>query len=363
MRTVGVAFALAAALASAGVARAAEFRYRELVVVGPDDVIRGDFYAAGERVRIEGRVEGDLIVAAGKVYVTGTVTGDMAAAGGEVVLRGAVGDDLRVAGGDVTVEGTVGDHAVLASGQVNVQEGAEIRGEVRAAGGQVVLAGDTGAVTVRAGKLTVADTAHVRGDLAYASGKGTAIAEGATIDGAIRGEALLRRRRVAGLAALGGVFSLISLIASFIAGLFVLRFLPNKSRMVAEQWRARFGSNLLWGALVLILAPVLGGALVFTIVGASLGIGVLLLTPVLLYLGYLLGALAVGHWLRGRMARQADLAPNWATLLLGLVVLTVLGLVPVFGDLAVVLTFLAGLGALVRFKWELIKRLRADGAV
>src|SRR3989442_1868095 len=46
-------------------ASATEFRHEERLTIAKDEVIHGDLFAAGGRIRVEGTIEGDLVMAGG----------------------------------------------------------------------------------------------------------------------------------------------------------------------------------------------------------------------------------------------------------------------------------------------------------
>ena len=86
---------LAATFATSAFA-AKNFQRNETVLLSKDDVVEGDYFAAGERVTIAGTVNGDAYVAGGNVIVEGEINGDLIAAGGTVNIRNnRFGKDCR----------------------------------------------------------------------------------------------------------------------------------------------------------------------------------------------------------------------------------------------------------------------------
>jgi len=77
-------------------------------------------------------------------------------------------------------------------------------------------------------------------------------------------------------------------------------------------------------------------------VGIPLGLVGILAYALLLWLGFVYGAYAVGTWLVG----LADASGRWLALLVGLFVVSVVGLVPILGGLVQFVVLLLGLGAL-----------------
>src|SRR5207253_2911768 len=58
-------------------ASATEFRHEERLTIAKDEVIHGDLFAAGGRIRVEGTIEGDLVMAGGDIEISGHVLGDV----------------------------------------------------------------------------------------------------------------------------------------------------------------------------------------------------------------------------------------------------------------------------------------------
>lgn len=90
------------------------------VVVGADEVVRGDLVSFGGPITVHGKVQGDV-----------------ASFGGPVTVSGAVGGDVASFGGPITVSGTVSGDLASTGGPVRLLPGAHIRGDVASLGGAV----------------------------------------------------------------------------------------------------------------------------------------------------------------------------------------------------------------------------------
>ena len=93
------------------------------VTIPSGEVHEGDLYAAGEAVRVDGRLSGDLVVGARRVVVEGQVDGDVFAAGNTIDLRGPIGDSTRIVGQMLTVDTTIDGDLLAAGSEVLVSEG------------------------------------------------------------------------------------------------------------------------------------------------------------------------------------------------------------------------------------------------
>ena len=109
------------------------------------------------------------------------------------------------------------------------------------------------------------------------------------------------------------------------------------------------------GFLSVIAIPVGAILLMVTVIGAPLGLGVLLaLLPLLAYAGYLTAAIWTGEWILRRTSQGPARERPFVAAILGVVVLGALGLVPVLG-LVVTVASLLGFGALIRIAFRTIR--------
>ena len=125
----------------------------------------------------------------------------------------------------------------------------------------------------------------------------------------------------------------------------------RRNRSYAAEPLKTFGTGLL-GAIAI---PVLAIVAMVTIVGAPLGIGVLLgFLPLLAFVGFLVAGTFVGEELLGTRKEPAAARP-YKGAVLGIVVLQVIGLVPVIGGLATAVASLLGLGAILLLGWRIVR--------
>src|SRR5437870_4762579 len=82
-------------------ALAADPRQGETVVVGPNETINDDLYAAGGTITIQGTINGDLVAAGSTITISGVVNGDVIAAGGTITISGPVRGSVRSGGGNL----------------------------------------------------------------------------------------------------------------------------------------------------------------------------------------------------------------------------------------------------------------------
>lgn len=351
--------------------------FKRRAVLGSGQVVQGDYFAFGPHVEVSGTVNGDVYAAGGEVLVDGTINGDLIVAGGKVTISGTVSQDARIAGGQVTLGGTIGRNVTVGGGDVQVTESASVRENLLVGGGNVQLAGQIGR-DVRAGAGNVTLSNKIGGDLAVAAaairltskasvGKNVtywsethpSIDEKATVMGtvtkrpipeAFKGEKV--RRGVAGIKLVAGM---VSFASTLLLGLLLLRIYPVFTLKAATTIQERPWISFGAGGAVLAGTPFLVLFCMATVLGIPIGLMLGALYLVTLYLGRVFVMLWVGQRIVRRLSDSPSL--SWA-FVTGLIVYSLVSLIPLIGKLATLFTLVAGLGALLITKKELVVKLR-----
>jgi len=110
-----------------------------------------------------------------------------------------------------------------------------------------------------------------------------------------------------------------------------------------------------WGLVILIMSPFLGGLLVLTLVGASLGILVFVAYGIAIFFAPIWPSLWVGKAVSERLGRKE----GWMTaLILGVLILGFIRWLPIVGGLVGLVSILAGLGTMFLVKRKTYDLLR-----
>ena len=354
-RGIRIAVLLTAALffyplyvGAAGPARPDDRSGRKVVTLPADEVVNEDYFAWGDVVEILGTVHGDVYAAGGEIHVNGTIDGDLLAAGGRIDLKGKVGQDARLLGGEVTVAGVVGKNLTIAAGQITLTDTAAVLGNVISAGEVTVAGRIRGALKALAGDLHLRPTANIGGDVTYRSPHPAQIEAGAKIGGMVMQRTphgmfdFSPGQMIGTMVDLFLLFKVISFVSTLILGLLLIFLFPGFSRAVVSTLREQPMASLGWGVLWLIVTPFVLLALVVTLVGIPLALILFPLYFISLYLARIAIILWAGTALLERMGKGGH--PGWG-LLIGLVLYSVLTLIPGPGGLISLFVILFGLGA------------------
>ena len=348
---------------------AAEVTQSDLVFVRPEDTITEDLYAAGNSIRVEGRIEGDLYaVAFNEIVVSGVVTGDVVAIASRIEVTGTIEGSLRVAGGQVLMNGAVGDDMLVSSWSTEVgSEGVVGRDLLTwsnrlGMGGSVDrdLAGNAstlniagaveGGVVVTVGRMRVEPSARIGGDVVYQSRREAEVESSDVGGNVIRRTALPPNVRLRGLRVLTLTLAVLGLAAM---ALTVTWLWPR--RVAATIVQARSGVRTWLTGLAVVVSPFVAAGVLALLVGlsppeAGFPLALVLLPLVLGLLGVVVMAALIGFVPVAGLIGQR-LLPNRsvaAGVLTGMTVLFVALAIPIVSWVVVVVGTPLGIGSWVR---------------
>ncbi len=361
MRCINALVLLAAVLSAPVTVPAAEFRSGDTVqwsqplqddlfiagrTVGISGPVGGDLFAAGLNIALVAPVGESAYVAGFEVTIDGPISGDLIAGAADLTLNAPVAGDATMTGGSVTVarSADIAGDLNVSGGEVTVASG--IAGSLRVAGGRVVLSGSVnGDVDVAAGELELLPGARVNGTIRHRAPDQVVVNPGATVEARETVQARIDADGGGGPTVLG---TLGKAVALFVLGWVVWLAFPGLVRDTTADIRARPVRNIALGFVAIILAPVVAVLFMVTIIGIPVGLLLLMLYAVAFPVG-----LAVAGFGLAELARR-DRPPAFGRnreLLIRFgffaVFLTLLGLVPVAGELAILLAVALGMGALL----------------
>ena len=363
VRTGSTAVSLVLTLAGAPAAASGQWlQAGDAVNVRSAEVREGDLYAAGETVRIDGRLNGDLVAASRRVQVDGRVDGDLFAAAVAIDLRGPVGDAARIVGRSLYVDTTIDGDLLAAAEDVVVTEDARITGRVAAAGSRVEIDGTVdGGVRLAGGEVVIRGTVHgdahviadgldlapgarITGDLAYRGRTPLSAAAAARVEGAVRYDPPAEEAEEQGTR-WDVVFWFWQTLAALLAGVVAVGLFRGVVRRLAASIAEQTTLGALLGFAAFLVVPVAAAVAMVTLVGLPVGLAAALLYGLALYVAKLPTAVWMGDRLLG-LAGRPGASPH-AAMALGVVVLYLLFAIPWVGGLFWLVATWLGLGAMV----------------
>ena len=323
-----------------------------------------DVFAAGEDVTLSSPAAGNAHLAGRYVDVSAPVGGSLYTAGQRITIGADIAGRLY-AGGEVV---KIGDAAVIARGARIGARRIELDGVIRQsaafAGQHVEMNGIIdGDAEITAEELVISSDARVTGTFTYRTPEEIEIPASFADEGPVTFVRLEederfyyeREPRLPWF-----VGSLWRLMLAILGGAILLAIFPRFSDRVAAAAHARPWPAIGWGAVGIVILFACIGLMVLSILGIPLAMISAVATPFLLLVAYILGAFALSM-IGARQIRRSvpeGWLPRLATLVVGLIALSLIGLVPILGGFVGFVTMLLGIGAAIMV-WREQARMEA----
>jgi cytoskeletal protein CcmA (bactofilin family) len=345
-------------MAVAAPASATEFRKGDSVNVKKGEVIKGDFFATGEHIRIDGEVDGDVYAFSNQVDVTGHIDGDLICFAKGVRVSGIVDGNLRAGANNVTITGTVERNVTVWNEALNLDSSGKIGRSLTAGGETLTLDGKIGrdflgfaesttisgfiggSVREQGNSLSIASGAEIDGKTSFKGHKEPSVASDAKLGSPLEFTLLEHKHEER-----RGGYYLWRVILTGTIVLFglVLAGLMPKFAMETVESAGQIGAS--FGVGVLVCFGVLIASIIacFTIVGLLVGFSAFMLWLVMVFAAEVVVGGIVGQWIMGR---DDDFWPFFLRVVVGIVVVRVLTSVPFVGFWVWVIVTLWGMGAI-----------------
>jgi cytoskeletal protein CcmA (bactofilin family) len=338
---------------------AAEFRKSDSVQIGKDEVITGDLFAMGNRIRIEGTVDGDVYGFGQQVDVSGHVTGDVICFCQSLRVGGHIDGNIRSGSNNVTITGTVDKsvtnfaeattldssgkvgHSLTSFTQTLTLDGSLGR-DLLAFSGQSSINGNIGGTMyVRGDSLSISNSASVGGKATFNGTKPAQVGSGAKLAYPLEYKKW-EHRSAAERGAGYYVWRVIWAAAFIVFGLVLISVMPLFCREATgnvENVGASFGLGVLVGFAV----PIAAVIACFTVVGLFVGLASLFLWFACLYFSQIIVGAAVGQWILGRATETWGLIGRMA---IGILLLRAGMALPYIGAWLKLAVIVWGIGAI-----------------
>jgi hypothetical protein len=269
---------------------------------------------------------------------TGTVL--MSFNGDVTVPAGESADSVFVVTGTATIRGTV--ETVIVLDGAAVLEGASVH-SLFVTGGSVSI---DGASTVTGDVRTLGATATVD-PAATVGGTVSGLESDLVAAGAILAPAIL-------------LFMLGLALVTIVSGLALAALAARQVRSAEGLMDTEPVRTFVVGVAGLVVIPVVAILAVVTVVGAPLGLAILLVVwPAAAVAGYLVAGIWIGEWLLERVSPRERPARPYLAAVVGLIVLPMISIVPFVGAIA----SLFGFGAVLLLAWRTFRQPSAPRPV
>jgi len=374
-------FTILVLAAAAIICPAAEVMHGDLLTLPDSTAKSGDLYMFGRKAIAEGTVDGDLTACAQKVQLKGIVRQNFYAAAQLIEVEGEVGSDFIGFAQDIVIDGKVrggfrggcasftlndtlwGD-MVIGAGEVEIAPNAVVYGDIYAGAGEIDIRGQvegniiayverfklsgkvTGTVKIVVEEIDFSKGAMIGGNLRYKREEEFKDDYSQYVAGKI----FFTKYVEDDCESCEWIWGLWLFLGSVVIGLLICGFFGKWLDKGAEFFSHNLGKALGLGFLSFLVLPVAGIILSVTVIGIPLGIILLFLYGLFLYLGWITAAAILGNW--GLKMIKWEKAGWIITGIIGLVVLSILAMIPVLGCLLNFCAMILGLGLILMLLYE-----------
>jgi len=340
----------------------------------PASVSSRNLYSFAQNLQVNTDVKKDAVVAAQNITFTGAVGDDLIAAGMNLELNGTVGGTLRAAGEEININRPIGDDVVVAAKDINISSTSSVNGDILAAaktmqinapvhgnisftGGKLYINSEVGgSIFAKGQSIELGPNAVIHGSINYAAVSAITINSAAKVQGQVNRSALPQTED-AGSNLLVRLVALVFICLIQIVGLFVLFAIFKKPvTAVVEKSNSSYWNSLLIGLILTIVMPIVAIILCLTFFGIYLGIVMFFSWILLMTLGWAIGTISFGVWLEAILKRKPQ-SVHFYAIAIGVVIASLIRLIPVIGFIFSLILILAGVGAIAEMFWRLNKNV------
>lgn len=290
--------------------------------------VLGNINSFSQYATIRGTVDNSVRIGAQRAYLDGQINGNLLVFASEIELSRSsiINRDATIFGNDISVMGT-------------------INGKLFAAGQSLYLTGKVvGDVTLEGDKITIAAPAEIDGNLTYECPQEIKLDKEVVVKGKVDWKKVESAKKEKG--EINWTLRFILFVCALTTGLILIAVFNRHSKIATEQMLQKPLISLGIGFIALCITPVAILILILTLAGIPASIVLLLTFAIAFYVAKIYTALAVGRAGLALVNKKKPPKQGWS-LLLGLIILSLLFVIPVIGEIIYFLVVFLGLGAML----------------
>lgn len=335
-----------------------------------DGNVNGTTFAGGNNIDVSGIIDGDLFVAGQNITISGKVNGSVFTAGQSVNVTGEVANNVFAAGQTINLKSLTKGSGFLTGQKITLEKDSNVERDLFIAGSQIFKLGDVGGSFYGGGdnvslsgvvgknvKIEATDvyleSATINGDFKYSSANKATISTDSKIAGVTDWDQVKpQQKQQVSKPAVFSVAVLISTLISMAGALlvwFVIKLIrPRFWESLADKIISNPFKSLGFGALALIVTPTLVILLLITVIGIPLALILAGLYGIALYISKIIAAVYIGTLLHNKF-NLTNKYKGVLSFLAGLVILSILGIIPYLSILVYMYIVFIGFGSLVLY--------------
>lgn len=325
--------------------------------------VDGTAFIAGNNINVSGVINGDLFIAAKNVTINGTVNGSIMTASQDALIDGDIKNNIYSASQSVTIKSQTKGAAFLAGNKITIEDKAKIEKDLFVGASQIFQAGEVSGNFLASSENTsisgvigknariktkdlYLEDAEIRGNLKYESEDKAIISNDSKVAGKTDWNKVDPKPK-ASVFSLAVLMSIVIKIINALILWFVIKLLrPNLWSSLAQSIKLNPLKSVGFGALGLIVTPTAIFFLILAVVMYPLAFLLTALYAIAIYLSRVIVSVFIGEWLQNKFAWTYRHKGVWTTLL-GLVIISTLGIIPILGMIVNTLVIITGLGSMV----------------
>lgn len=309
-----------------------------------DGDINSTTFATGGNVELNGNIDGDLFIASQSVIINGEVTGSVFIISQDMVINGLVENNIYLVGAELKLNSETRGGAFLAGQNIYIENGAEIEKDTFIGGSEIYQNGIINRDLTTSSQL-LSIGGKIGGDLNYTSENQAAFSD----DSEVLGEVNWKEVEVEGpkpIISLGTLYSIVISVLSSLAIWFFIRLIrPSFWNNLAERVSNIPLKTLGFGAIALMVTPIVLVVLLITVIGVPLSFILLALYVILIYISKIIISRSIGYYFEKKF--ELSKIASFAIFVLGLISLSFLGKIPILSWIFGLIVSSIGIGSIV----------------
>lgn len=356
---------------------AAIIRTDKVANINTEENLNENVYLLGSDPKILGNTNGDILVVGNNIEISGNTNGDILSAGQNLIVKGLVKGDVRVFGGNVSVEEKIEGDLLVVGAEINLLKNAEIKGDVILIGGKVdinnsidnnlkIISGNTfingkvnGTANITSEKINILSGSEINNSLSYFSPVQAEVADDAKINGtinfnkidSIRENGLVQHAVVSFL----NFWMLFRFITTLLLTFILVYVFKIFSQKTTNNLTKHFWKSVLTGVATSFLIPAIIIICLISLILFPVSILLLMIYIGIFIISTSVASIALGALLKKVFLKKDNFEISFNTAAIGVVVLTLLQFVPIFGDLTRFVFIVSASGAIWIYLYEKIR--------
>ena len=326
------------------------------------DTLNDDVFLAAGEATFDGTITKDLLLFSKRYVLSGNVLGNINSFSQHATLRGTVGNSVRIGAQTVYLDGQINGNLLAFASEVELSRSSivnrdatifgnevsvmgNINGKLAATGHSIYLAGKVGGdVNLEGDKITIAAPAEIDGNLTYECPEEIKLDKEVIVKGKVEWKKVESVKEEKGK--INWTLQFILFACALATGLILIAVFNRSSKIATEQLLRKPLISLGIGFIAFCITPVAILILALTLAGIPASIILLLVFAIGFYIAKIYVALAIGRAGLTLANKEKQPKQGWS-LLLGLIVLSLLFVIPVVGWMIYFLVVFFGLGAIL----------------